>query len=187
MHGDGKAYANRYEVENGPKCLDCHEKIYEVKSENAKNHWIHKDQVSCNVCHSQPYKNCYSCHFGKDKLGFKFFKTKASAIDFKIGLNPLRSEKRPEKFVTVRHIPVDQDSFKFYVKDGLTNFDTLPTWKLATPHNVRRKTPQNQTCNACHGNKALFLLKKDVNKKYLKANKGVIVNPALIPQKRRDD
>jgi len=187
MHGDGKAYASRYEVENGPKCKDCHEAIYDPKAENVKNHWIHKDQVSCNVCHSQPYKNCYTCHFGKDKNGFKFFKNKKSTINFKIGLNPLRSEKRPEKFVTVRHVPIDQGSFKFYVKNGLTNFDKLPTWKLATPHNIRRKTSQNQTCNACHGNVNLFLLKKDVEKKYLKANKGVIVTPEHIPKKRQSD
>jgi hypothetical protein len=187
MHGDGKDYANRYEVENGPKCLDCHKKIYEPVSENAKNHWIHKDQVSCNVCHSQPYKNCYSCHTGKDKLGYKYFKTKGSPLDFKIGINPLQSKKRPEKFVTVRHIPVDQDTFKFYVEDGLKNFDKLPTWKLATPHNIRRQTPQNKTCNSCHGNKDLFLLTKDVKEKYLKANKDVIVSTDMLPEKRRKD
>ncbi|MBW2020657.1 MAG: hypothetical protein JRI58_11315 [Deltaproteobacteria bacterium] len=187
MHGDGKDYANRYDVENGPKCLDCHKDIYDAKSENAKNHWIHKDQVSCHVCHSMPYNNCTSCHVGKDKQGLKFYKIKGSFIDFKIGINPLRTEKRPERFVTVRHIPVDQGTFKFYVKNGLTNFDKLPTWKLATPHNVRRKTPQNKTCNACHGNEDLFLLKKDVKREYLKANKDVIVPPNLIPEKRRDD
>jgi thiosulfate/3-mercaptopyruvate sulfurtransferase len=143
--------------------------------------------VSCNVCHSQPYKNCYACHFGKDKHGLKFFKTQESTINFKIGLNPFRSKKRPEKFVTVRHIPVDQDSFQFYVKDGLTNFDQLPTWKLATPHNIRRQTPQNRSCNACHGNRDLFLLKEDVNEKYLKANKQVIVDPDRIPRKRLED
>jgi hypothetical protein len=187
MHGDGKDYANRYEVENGPKCVDCHQKIYEPKSENAKNHWIHKDQVSCNVCHSQPYKNCYSCHTGKDKLGYKYFKTKGSPLDFKIGINPLQSKKRPEKFVTVRHVPVDQDTFKFYVEDGLKNFDKLPTWKLATPHNIRRQTPQNKTCNSCHGNKDLFLLTKDVKEKYLKANKDVIVSTDMLPEKRRKD
>jgi cytochrome c554/c'-like protein len=187
MHGDGKDYANRYEVENGPKCLDCHKAIYDEKSENVKSHWIHKDQVSCNVCHSQPYKNCYACHFGKDKKGFKFFKTKGSEMNFKIGLNPLKSKKRPESFVPVRHIPVDQDSFKFYVKSGLKNFDRLPTWKMTTPHNIRRQTPQNKTCNACHGNKDMFLLKKDVKRKYVKANKNVIVPKDLIPQKRRDE
>jgi hypothetical protein len=187
MHGDGKDYANRYEVENGPKCLSCHQAIYDAKAQNVKNHWIHKDQVSCNVCHSQAYKNCYACHFGKDKKGFKFFKTKGSNMQFKIGLNPLKSEKRPESFVTVRHIPVDQDSFKFYVKRGLKNFDSLPTWKLATPHNIRRQTPQNKTCNACHGNKDMFLLKKDVKRKYLKANKNVVVPKDLIPPKRRNE
>jgi thiosulfate/3-mercaptopyruvate sulfurtransferase len=186
MHGDGKDYANRYEVENGPKCVGCHKDIYDKKSENAKNHGIHKDKVSCHVCHSMPYKNCYSCHVGKDKHGLKFFKTEGSPIDFKIGLNPLQTKKRPERFVTVRHVPVDKKTFDFYAKDGLTNFDKLPTWKLATPHNIRRKTPQNKTCNACHGNKDLFLLKKDVKPEYLKANKSVIVSPDLIPEKQKE-
>jgi len=178
MHGDGEDYANRYEVKNGPKCVDCHEKIYDAKAENAKNHWIHKDQVSCRVCHSQAYLNCTTCHAGS-------FKSKS--IDFKIGLNPLKSKDRPEKFVTLRHIPVDQDTFKSVVKNGLTNFDKLPNWKLATPHNIRRQTPQNKTCNACHGKKDLFLQKKDVKKKYLKANKNVIVPTDLIPKKRQNE
>lgn len=179
MHGDGKDCANRYEVKNGPKCLDCHNEIYEAKSENAKNHWIHKDQVSCRVCHSQPYLNCSTCHIGPG--------TKSDSIDFKIGLNPLKSKDRPEKFVTLRQIPVDHDTFKLFVKNGLTNFDRLPNWKLATPHNIRRQTAQNKTCNACHGNKDLFLLKKDVKRKYLKANKNVIVPKDLIPKKRLDE
>ncbi|MBI9082290.1 MAG: hypothetical protein JEZ11_01750 [Desulfobacterales bacterium] len=187
MHGDGKTYVNRYEVENGPKCSDCHEKIYEMKSENAKNHWIHKDRVSCQVCHSQPYKNCYACHFGKDKSGFKYFKTKGSPMNFKIGLNPLRSDRRPEMYVPVRHVPVDPNSFNFYVKDGLTNFDRLPTWKLATPHNLRRQTPQNRSCNNCHGKSGLFLNAKDVEARYLNANKTVIVPSDRIPTKRRED
>ena len=187
MHGDGKDYANRYEVENGPKCIDCHNTIYDAKSENVKNHWIHKDQVSCRVCHSQPYLNCSTCHLGDSKAGPGFNTAQSSSILFKIGLNSLRSKERPERFVTVRHIPVDQDSFKFYVKDGLTNFDRLPNWKLTTPHNIRRQTPQNKTCNACHGNKDLFLLKKDVKREYLKANKNVIVPPDLIPKKRQNE
>jgi hypothetical protein len=152
MHGDGKIYGNRYEVENGPQCLNCHKEIYDSKSANVKQHTLHKDKTSCHVCHSMPYKNCYACHVGKDKNGMKYFKTKESFMDFKIGLNPLKSEKRPEKFVTLRHVPVDHGTFDFYVKNGLTNFDKLPTWKTATPHNIRRKTPQNESCNACHGN-----------------------------------
>lgn len=187
MHGDGRDYANRYAVSNGPKCLDCHGAIYEPKFKNARNHWIHRDQISCQVCHSQRYKNCYACHLGKDQQGFTYFKTQKSELNFKIGRNPLRTELRPEKFVTLRHAPVDHRSFDVYVKDGLSNFDALPTWKLATPHNIRRQTPQNRTCNACHGNEALFLLQKDVKETYREANRPVIVTREMIPKKRPDD
>ncbi|MBW2094619.1 MAG: hypothetical protein JRI80_07000 [Deltaproteobacteria bacterium] len=105
-------------------------------------------------------------------------------MHFKIGLNPLRSKKRPERFVTLRRVPVAQGTFDFYVKNGLTHFDKLPTWKLATPHNIRRQTPQNKDCNACHGNPELFLLEKDIKAHYANANKTVIVPPELIPKKR---
>ena len=183
MHGDGKDYANRYEVENAPTCVSCHAEIYTDAGENGDQHRKHKDRVSCQVCHSMPYKNCFSCHMGKDKQGLKFFKTKASTLEFKIGLNPLLSEKRPEKFVTLRHVPVDQGTFQFYAANGLANFDKLPTWKLATPHNIQRKTPQNASCNACHGKETLFLLEKDVKPEYLNANKTVIVAAEQVPAK----
>jgi thiosulfate/3-mercaptopyruvate sulfurtransferase len=107
-------------------------------------------------------------------------------MEFKVGLNPLQSEKRPERFVTLRHIPTDRGTFDFYVKNAMTDFDKLPTWKLATPHNIRRQTPQNKTCNACHGNPDLFLLEKDVKPEYLKANEKVIIPPDMIPQKQED-
>jgi thiosulfate/3-mercaptopyruvate sulfurtransferase len=186
MHGNGKEYANRYEVENGPKCLDCHEEIYKNTAENAKQHRDHKDKLSCQVCHSMPYKNCYACHVGKDDQGLKYYKTKGSMLNFKVGLNPLQSERKPERFVTLRHVPVDPNTFKFYVENGLSRFDSLPTWKLATPHNIRRQTPQNKTCNGCHGNGELFLSEKDVKPEYLNANKKVIVPPELIPKKVED-
>ncbi len=185
MHGDGKEYANRFGVENGPKCVDCHEEIYERDAENVITHRIHKVKASCHVCHAQPYSNCFACHVGKDKEGLAFCKTKASRFDFKIGLNPLKSEKRPEAFVTVRHVPVDRGTFDFYVKDALSNFDALPTWKLATPHNIRLKTPQNSSCNACHGNESLFLLQKDVAEKERGANRSVLVPADLVPRKQK--
>ncbi len=185
MHGDGKEYANRYEVENGPKCVDCHKGIYDRDAKNVITHRIHKDEVSCHVCHSQPYNNCSSCHVGKDGNDLPFYKTTASWFDFKIGLNPLKSETRPEKFVTLRHNPVNREIFDFYVKNGLSGFDNVPTWKLATPHNIRRKTAQNSSCNSCHGNESLFLLEKDVEDKEREANRGVIVPAKLIPRKQK--
>ena len=99
MHADGRNYANRYEVENAPNCVDCHEKIYNETEKHAKTHKDHKNRVSCHVCHSMPYKNCYGCHFGKDDKGKNYYRTDESRMIFKIGLNPLQSENRPEKFV----------------------------------------------------------------------------------------
>lgn len=183
MHGDGKTYTNRYEVENAPRCENCHEAIYADAAVNKEQHRQHKGRASCQVCHSMPYKNCFSCHFGKDKDGYRYFKTKDSTMEFKIGRNPLRSEKRPEAFVTLRHVPVDRNSFQFYVENGLEQFDELPTWKLATPHNIQRKTPQNQSCNNCHGSAALFLQAKDVRPEYRNANKSVIVAEDQIPER----
>jgi len=184
MHGDGKKYANRFEVESRAKCVDCHKGIYSEKAANAEVHENHKNTVSCQACHAMPYKNCFACHTAKDKNGQPYFQTEPSRIEFKIGLNPLKSKDRPEKFVTLRHVPVDQGTFDFYVKNGLSNFDKVPNWKLATPHTIQLKTPQNQDCNACHGNDKLFLKKKDVKKKYLRANQGVIVPAEMIPEEQ---
>lgn len=186
MHGDGNSYPNRYAVENAPRCVQCHSEIYTDAGENKQQHLQHQDRVACQVCHAMPYKNCFACHFGKDQKGFKYFKTKASTLAFKIGRNPMKSEKRPETFVTLRHIPVDQGSFKYYVENGLENFDELPTWKLATPHNIQRKTPQNEACNNCHGKAALFLLAKDVVPEYLDANQRVIVEATRVPASQKE-
>jgi thiosulfate/3-mercaptopyruvate sulfurtransferase len=82
-------------------------------------------------------------------------------------------------------VPADRETFGFYVKDALTNFDAVPTWKLATPHNIRRKTPQNSNCNACHGNESLFLLEKDVADGEKEANKEVMVPNNLVPKKQK--
>ena len=180
MHGMGKEYTHRYEVENGPRCEDCHE---DAASPNSKTetHTTHYNKVSCQVCHSVAYKNCYNCHVGKDKKGLPYFKTDKSEMAFKIGLNPYPSESRPYTFVILRHNPVSTNTFAFYVKDGLANFDAVPTWKPATPHNIQLKTPQNASCNACHGNKELFLLEADIVPEERAANKGVIVPNDALP------
>jgi hypothetical protein len=183
MHGDGKEHANRYDVENGPKCIDCHSEIYGETAENSKNHLLHKDKVSCYVCHSQEYKNCYSCHVKEDTDEKQYFKSKPSKMGFKIGLNPDMSEKRPEQFVTLRHIPIDKGLFDFYIKDGLTEIDSIPTWKVTTPHNIRRKTKQNSRCNNCHGVKSIYLLTGDVAKNERAANMSVVVPKILMPAK----
>ncbi len=67
-----------------------------------------------------------------------FFKIEPSVMDFKIGRNPLQSDDRPWEYVPVRHVPIDTESFAYYGEDLLPNFDAVPTWKYATPHNIQR-------------------------------------------------
>ena len=196
MHGSGmsKEPFDRYGVANRAKCEDCHKMKGSYKAENDMqgkdlvhpDHAIHQGKVSCQVCHSMPYKNCYSCHVGKDKSGAPYFETAPSKMDFKIGLNPKVTEDRPEKYVIVRHVPVSPGLFDFYVKDALTNMDKAPTWKFATPHNIQLKTPQNETCLSCHGNNKLFLTKKDAESWEVKANKDVFVPLKPAPPERHN-
>jgi len=183
MHGDGKQYPHRYAVENSPTCIGCHKEIYSSAAQNRDQHTTNKDSVSCQVCHSQAYTNCFGCHVAKTKEDQKYFEVESHSIGFKIGLNPNQSKKHPEKYVTVRHVPVDHDTFDFYVKDALSNFDVQPTWKMATPHNIQRKTAQNSACNNCHGNSRLFLLKTAIRSGYLNANRPVIVSYEEIPDR----
>lgn len=186
MHGTGKRFDHRYSVDNGPKCAQCHGAIYEATAPNSTTHRDHKDKASCYVCHAQDYKNCASCHVGKDAAGQPFFKTAKTWMEFKIGKNPARTPLHPEKYVVLRHVPVSHDTFAYYAPNALGRFDSLPTWKPATPHNVVRKTPQNSTCNNCHGNSKLFLLQDDVDKSERRANSGVIVQPSEVPAVRND-
>jgi thiosulfate/3-mercaptopyruvate sulfurtransferase len=97
-------------------------------------------------------------------------------MDFKIGRNPLRSEDRPWAYVLVRHVPVARDTFGFYGEGLLPEFADQPTWKYATPHNIQRETPQNQSCECCHCNEDLFLMADDVAADEIAANANVIVS-----------
>jgi hypothetical protein len=178
MHGDGTDYAHRYDGEVNPNCLDCHPEVAEGPGE-IEQHDIHLGTVDCAVCHvSGPYKNCYNCHVGIDKNSLAYSKTDDSQMLFKIGRNPLKSKDRPWDYVLVRHIPVVPDTFAFYGQDLLSTFENVPTWKYATPHNIQRITPQNQSCEACHDNPNLFLMADDVEPDERQANAAVIVDQA---------
>ena len=180
LHGDGQEYASRHEVKDKPDCMSCHEAILEDGAENKSTHSMHKGKVSCQVCHSQAYTNCSGCHLGKswdDKDKVK------SWVDFKVGYNPERTEQNPEKVVVLRHVPVTKEMFDKDVPDALSRFNDAPTWKMSSPHNIMRKTPQNQSCNSCHGNWKLFLMRNNVEESERIANRPVIVPPAKVPAK----
>ena len=176
MHGAlGGEADHRYDGPPRPSCqdADCHTDV--APGDGVPNHTeFHFEALSCQVCHSTTYKSCYSCHVAQQD-GVPFFKIEPSVMGFKIGRNPLQSDDRPWEYVPLRHIPIDPDSFAYYGEDLLPNFDALPTWKYATPHNIQRNTPQTETCDACHGNSDVFLTAEDVLPEELEANKDVLV------------
>lgn len=170
----------RYDGEPLPACLDCHPNSAPGKGE-IQQHNVHGEKLACQVCHSVENKSCYSCHVQTNDEGTPFYKIEPSVMDFEIGLNPKKSEERPWDYVVLRHAPIDPDNFAFYGKDVLANFDALPTWKYATPHNIQRITPQNKTCDGCHGNSEVFLSESDLKPYEVEASRGVI--PAKLPPK----
>jgi thiosulfate/3-mercaptopyruvate sulfurtransferase len=171
---------HRYEGAQSPVCIDCHET---VKSDNLDMHQMHGDKLACQVCHSESYSSCDGCHVAvSEETGNAFFATEGTYQTFFIGQNTRQDENRPYEYVPVRHIPVAPTSYEFYGENLLSNFDALPTWAYATPHNIQRNTPQNESCEACHGNADIFLTADKVKPEELTANQGVIVDsppPAL--------
>ena len=137
---------------------------------------IHLERLQCQVCHSVEYKNCYNCHVQLSDEDQPYFHIDPSQMLLRIGHNPIRSPERPWEFVLLRHVPVARDTFAFYGDDLLSNYDNRPTWTYATPHNIQRQTPQNASCNACHGNTEVFLTEDDVAPDELGANQNVIVH-----------
>jgi thiosulfate/3-mercaptopyruvate sulfurtransferase len=175
---------HRYDGLQSPTCESCHPSAI-LGKDNIEMHTVHGADLSCQVCHSITYTSCDGCHVAiSEKTGNPYFETEATYPTFLIGLNSQRSYTRPYKYVTLRHVPATQDGFSFYGENLLPNFDTLPTWAYATPHNIQLKTPQAESCNACHGNPNLFLTADKVIPEELQANQPVIVPqvPSAVPE-----
>ena len=175
MHGKVGEFDHRYDGPPTPSCrdADCHADV--APGDAVPNHTeVHFEALSCQVCHSTTYKTCYGCHVGLEG-GTPYFKVEPSQMTFKIGHNPRQGPDRPWEYVPLRHVPIARDSFEYYGQDLLPNFDAVPTWKYATPHNIQRNTPQTESCDACHGNAEIFLTADDVLPDELAANKDTIV------------
>jgi hypothetical protein len=173
LHGTGELSDDRYHTASA-QCEDCHEEVWTDTADNPQ-HEQHLGDLSCNVCHSTSYKNCYSCHVAINSDDIPYYKTAPSEMEFKIGLNPLRSRENPFEYVVLRHPPTNADIFDYYGENLLPDFNDVPTWKYATPHNIQLNTPQNESCNSCHGNESLFLTEDDLLRDEVDANQNVIV------------
>lgn len=178
LHGQTESTASaehRYEGAQLPSCETCHAQVGKA-DDPIQMHTIHGSKLSCQVCHSVSYTSCDGCHVAiSDKTGSPFFSTEGSYLTFLIGRNPLQSEERPYEFVPLRHVPVSPTSFEYYGENLLPDFDALPTWAYATPHNIQRQTPQNESCEACHGNNEIFLTEDKVTEAERIANQAVVL------------
>jgi len=185
LHGaEPGAAEHRYAGAQDPACVDCHPTAAPGGDDNPM-HQVHGQALSCQVCHSVTYTSCDSCHVAVSATsGNPFFETAATYGTFLIGRNPRQDQERPYDYVPVRHVPVDPESFAYYGDNLLPNFEALPTWVYATPHNIQRRTPQNASCDACHGNAAIFLTADKVKPEELTANRAVIIEnpPAAVAE-----
>lgn len=173
MHGETGGETHRYAGDRVPTCEICHPTVLSEDTEIIQ-HQIHGDTLSCQVCHSVSYKNCSNCHVQQSEEGVAFYQIDPSWMDFRIGLNPSRTDERPWKYILLRHVPISRTSFEYYGIE-LLNFDNRPTWVEATPHNIQRNTPQTSSCDNCHGNPQYFLTPDVVLEDELEANAPVIV------------
>jgi thiosulfate/3-mercaptopyruvate sulfurtransferase len=175
---------HRYSGLQSPRCESCHPTTV-TGQDGIEMHAVHGAELSCQVCHSLSYGHCDGCHVAiSERTGNPYFTTQATYLGFFLGRNPRPSYERPYAIVPLRHVPIAADNFDYYGEGLLPNFDSLPTWVYATPHNIQRITPQAGSCNACHGNPAIFLTADKVQPSEWGANQGVLVLevPAPVPQ-----
>lgn len=174
---------HRYAGIQSPRCETCHMSAT-TGQDGTPMHVVHGADLSCQVCHSVSYSNCDGCHVAvSDKTGNPYFTTDATYLELRIARNPRPSYERPYAFVLVRHVPIAPDNFDYYGEDLLPNFDSLPTWVYATPHNIQLDTPQAESCNACHGKPEWFLTADKIKSGELQANRSVVLTsvPAAVP------
>ncbi len=161
LHGDGGGpggqYEHRYQVESMPRCEDCHGALPANDYHDAHvNGFADGANLQCQVCHSQPYKNCTNCHNLVADPTTDKYDIEPSRVQFKIAQNP--SPYRTEyDYVVVRHTPIDPDTYADWGL-ALPNYLDKTTWQYSSPHNILRWTAQttppegSSSCSAsCHG------------------------------------
>lgn len=191
VHGDGKYYNQRYSMSMLPKCENCHSGI---EASNAY-HQQHLQSFNCQVCHSQDYNNCGSCHIHGEGARIPSYQ------GFKIGMNPLVSTSKPMyEMALLRRSLTAPDSWKEYGVDNLSDFSVRPTYKYTTPHNILKWTTRTGVKNqdgtwlpypvcsdGCHiysagdtvMNKNLYLFKSDLEDWEIEATEGITVDGKL--------
>ncbi|MCL4558488.1 MAG: hypothetical protein M1491_07655 [Deltaproteobacteria bacterium] len=179
IHGDGVAYTTMWQVQEMPRCGECHTDVTTGASTVAEHNIPQMTYLNCTVCHAQPYDNTYdysSAFVGDQYIGAAGI----TVTDFKIGLNTVTTESY--LYTTVRHYPITRDTFDYFGMGLLPGFDLVPTWQATSPHNIQLITPQNGggqpgACNNCHTDRALFLTRGTLDPDDSAANLGVVIGP----------
>ena len=182
LHGDGNPVDQRYAYTELPTCDNCHP---DIATEN-DYHSKHYDDFNCQVCHSQDYNNCGSCHIHGDGARIP------SYLGFKIGVNPIPDIKSDFNFVLLRRTLAAPDNWTEYGVESYSNFDVFPTYNYTSPHNILRWTTRTQVdgpdCTTnCHIrdeggvliNKELYLFQEDLLDWELSATTGITVDGKL--------
>lgn len=182
LHGDGVPVEQRYAYSKLPTCDKCHENI----SSSNNYHKMHAGDFNCQVCHSQDYNNCGSCHVHGEGARVPAY------MGYKIAMNPIPDVKKDFKFALVRRTLAAPDNWKEYGVAEYANFDVLPTYNFTTPHNILRWTTRTKVetggCSTnCHiknedgnlVNKELYLFESDLLDWEKGATKSITVDSEL--------
>ena len=182
LHGNGTPVDQRYAYTELPECETCHPDLETANTYHSR----HYDDFDCQVCHSQVYNNCGSCHIHGDGARIP------SYMGFKIAANPLPDIKQGYNFALVSRTPAAPDNWAVYGVDEYATFDVLPTYNYTTPHNLLRLTDRTNVggtgCSYnCHirnvggilVNKELFLFQSDLLDWEIVADTGIIVDGKL--------
>ncbi|MCF8298795.1 MAG: hypothetical protein K9J13_14700 [Saprospiraceae bacterium] len=182
LHGNGLPVEQRYAYVALPKCLSCH------SSSSASNnyHTEHFTDFNCQVCHSQDYNNCGSCHIHGDGARVPAY------LGFKIASNPLPTLKPGYDFTLVRRTLAAPDNWEKYGVPAYANFDALPTYNYTSPHNILKITSRTDvgtaSCSSkCHirnengtlVNKELYLYSSDLLSWEQTASANIVVDGKL--------
>jgi thiosulfate/3-mercaptopyruvate sulfurtransferase len=146
LHGNGEKVEQRYAYSQLPACKDCHASL---ETSNTY-HSVHYSSFDCQVCHSQNYNNCGSCHIHGAGARIPAY------MDYKIAVNPLPDIKQGFELSLVRRTLAAPDNWKEYDVPEYSDFNILPTYNYTTPHNIQKRTarttvPEGGACYvSCH-------------------------------------
>jgi thiosulfate/3-mercaptopyruvate sulfurtransferase len=185
LHGDGQPVDHRYAYDKLPDCEDCHGDL----SASNTYHTVHYADFNCQVCHSQDYNNCGSCHI--DGEGARI----PSYMDFKIAANPIPDVKTDYDLALVRRTLAAPDNWQEFGIEEYADFNAFPTYNYTTPHNLKRWTSRtmsarDRSCSSsCHirneggtlVNRELYLFMDDLLWWEVDATSHITVDDKLPP------